>query len=187
MSKSVRYLEIGPGENHIQGFETLNIIPGPNIDYVGDATKRLPFKDNTFDLIYCSHILEHVPWYQTEATLREWVRVIRPGGRLEVWVPDAYKICNVLIAAENNQIETIPDNWNVGNPSNNPYVWVSGRLFWGANPNYPSWHKSLFSLNYLTLLFGSISLTNIRKLESEEIRGFDHGWINLGITGVKDA
>ncbi len=42
-----------------------------------DAT-RLPFADATFDRVYCSWLLEHVP--SPPAVLREVRRVLRPGG-----------------------------------------------------------------------------------------------------------
>ena len=95
--KALRRLEIGPGALRIRGFETLNIRAAANVDYVVDATARLPFADGTFHLIYASHVLEHVPWYQLEATLAEWVRILRPGGRLEVWVPNGLRIAQAEI------------------------------------------------------------------------------------------
>lgn len=185
--QSRRCLEIGPGQEHIEGFETMNIVPGTNVDYIGDASKRLPFKKDTFDLVYASHILEHIPWYQTIDTLMEWVRVIRPGGSLEIWVPDGLKICKVLIDAEKNQESTIPDEWCVRNPDKSPHIWVAGRLFWGANLNYPSWHRSLFTPRYLSQVMQKAGLQNIKILGSEEVRGHDHGWINLGMRGTKNA
>ena len=63
------------------------------MDYVYDAGKPLPFEDNTFDLVYASHVLEHIPWYKVEEVVKEWVRILKPGGVLEVWVPDGLKIC----------------------------------------------------------------------------------------------
>lgn len=187
-----RCLEIGPGDDRIEGFETLNINPGPNVDYVGDATRRLPFEDNTFDLVYCSHILEHVPWYQTEATLMEWIRVLRPGGRLEVWVPDGLKICKAFVDNELYGVNYInKDGWYKFNEKKDPNIWASGRIFsygdGNGNPNSPNWHRAIFSRTYLVRLFENAGLKEIRDLKSGEVRGHDHGWINLGITGVKDA
>jgi len=62
-----RRLEIGPGTSRIEGFEGFGYYAWRNSDYVGDAARKLPFADNTFELIYASHILEHIPWYGTEA------------------------------------------------------------------------------------------------------------------------
>lgn len=45
----------------------------------GDA-QNLPFKENTFDIIYCRYILEHVP--DPLRVLKEAKRVLKPGGKL---------------------------------------------------------------------------------------------------------
>ncbi len=183
--KGDRKLEIGASGTRVTGFETLNIQWGRDINYVLDASKPLPFRDGTFEIVYASHILEHIPWYTVEGTLKEWTRIVKPGGRLEVWVPDGLKICKVVIEAEAALRDTIPDDWCVKNPDRNPYLWAVGRLFWGANSIYPSWHRSMFTERYLRLLFEKAGLKNIRKLSNTEVRGYDHGWINLGMAGTK--
>ena len=40
----------------------------------------LPFNDNTFDLVFARHVLEHSPF--PIITLMEWRRVTKPGGHL---------------------------------------------------------------------------------------------------------
>lgn len=45
----------------------------------------LPFGDDSFDLILCSHVLEHVPDDRT--AMRELFRVLAPGGMAIVMVP----------------------------------------------------------------------------------------------------
>lgn len=47
---------------------------------------RLPFADNSFDRIVCTEVLEHIP--DDHATIREMMRVLRPGGTVAVGVPD---------------------------------------------------------------------------------------------------
>jgi SAM-dependent methyltransferase len=46
---------------------------------------RLPFEDDAFDAIFCSHVLEHVP--DDRAAMRELRRVLRPGGIALLPVP----------------------------------------------------------------------------------------------------
>jgi SAM-dependent methyltransferase len=188
--KTQRYLEIGPGNKLMPGFETLNIVGGLNVDYVFDAAKPLPFQDNAFHLVYASHVLEHIPWYQIEGVLREWVRILKPGGHMEIWVPDAIKICKAFVDAEvsgNNYIDL--DGWYKFNPEKDPCVWASGRIYtYGdgvGDPRSPNWHKALFSPRYLALLMGKVGLTDIVKLAPENARGEDHGWISLGQRGTK--
>lgn len=50
----------------------------------GDLT-RLPFPPESFDCVYCSHVLEHVP--DDATALAEVHRVLRPGGWAMVQVP----------------------------------------------------------------------------------------------------
>jgi ubiquinone/menaquinone biosynthesis C-methylase UbiE len=193
-----RKLEIGPGAERIEGFETLNIAPGTNVDHVADAAGRLPFDDGTFSVVYASHILEHVPWYLTEQTLREWVRVLKPGGLLEVWVPDGLKIARAFVEAEDAidgapgaQDRTINDGWYRFNPRRDPCVWAAGRLFTygdgppGANYASPNWHRAMFSPRRLEDCLWSAGLVDVQRLDRSQVRGDDHGWINLGFRGVK--
>ena len=46
---------------------------------------RLGFRDGRFDLVICSHVLEHVPDDRT--AMAEIARVLRPGGRAVIVVP----------------------------------------------------------------------------------------------------
>ncbi len=185
-----RKLEIGPGQFPLKGFETLNIVPGRWVDYVRDAARPLPFDDETFELIHASHVLEHIPWYQTETILREWVRVIRPGGRLEIWVPDALAVCKALIALEEDGDNPIVlDGWDNCNAEQNPYHWVSGRLYaYGdgqGDLGSPNWHRAAFTPKSLAAMFEKVGLTRVRRMDRHEARGHDHGFINLGMLGFK--
>ncbi len=60
----------------------------PNIackpDVCGDI-QNLPFKDELFDEIYSSHVLEHIP--NIVKTLNECWRVLKPNGKFTVRVP----------------------------------------------------------------------------------------------------
>lgn len=52
----------------------------------GDARDLSMFFDNVFDFVFSSHLLED--FEETEAVLREWARVLKPGGNLILYCPD---------------------------------------------------------------------------------------------------
>ncbi|NDK88451.1 class I SAM-dependent methyltransferase [Gordonia desulfuricans] len=62
---------------------------------VGDAL-RLPYADNSFDVVLMSEILEHIP--SDEAAIAEMVRILKPGGMAAVTVPRYWpeKVCWAL-------------------------------------------------------------------------------------------
>lgn len=187
--KRVRKLEIGPGSAPLEGFETLDVAPRLSIDYLYDASKRLPFRDNTFDFIYASHVLEHLPWFKIPQVLKEWVRVLKPGGVLEVWVPDGLKICKAFVDAEEGNNYTHLNGWYRFNPDKDPCIWASGRIYsYGDGTSalkHPNWHRALFSPRYLKKVMEQAGLVDVEILPWEKARKPDHGWINLGARGCK--
>ena len=189
-AKRERRLEIGPGPRRIEGFETLNVVGGRDTDYVYDAAKRLPFANGTFSLIYASHVLEHVPWYRVEECLKEWVRILKPGGSIEIWVPDGLKIARCFVEAETNgSAEFQQDGWFRFNENHDPCLWAAGRFFsYGdgtGNKNDPNWHLAIFSPRYLKEAMERAGLVEVGVNERASVRGYDHGWINLGMKGRK--
>ena len=52
----------------------------------GSADNLIWFRDGVLDYVYSSHLLED--FQDTESVLREWWRVIKPGGRLIIFCPD---------------------------------------------------------------------------------------------------
>ena len=57
-----------------------------------DATKGLPFADDSVDVIYSSHMFEHLDQPGARAFLSEALRVLEPGGRIRLVVPDIGKL-----------------------------------------------------------------------------------------------
>jgi SAM-dependent methyltransferase len=78
-------LNIGAGDTHIDGYTPVDIKTGT------DAA-QLPYADNSVDEIYACHVLEHFPVEETVNVLTEWRRVLKPGGRIKVAVPDFDKL-----------------------------------------------------------------------------------------------
>lgn len=61
-----------------------------DIEY-GDATKGLPIKDSSVDVLYSSHMLEHLDRNEAAKFLKEVFRILSPGGIIRIAVPDIKK------------------------------------------------------------------------------------------------
>lgn len=53
-----------------------------------DLNKKLPFKDGSFDLIWCSEVIEHLD--DPSDTITEFQRVLKEGGSLIITTPNSY-------------------------------------------------------------------------------------------------
>lgn len=88
-------LHIGGTESH-PDWKILDVEPRPEVDYIGDAADLSKFDNDCVDVIYASHVLEHFYYNlnnQLIGTLKEWHRVLKPGGKLMISVPDLKTLC----------------------------------------------------------------------------------------------
>src|SRR6185312_9343795 len=81
-------LHLGCGRRFIPGFVHVDIIAYEHVDRVSAIDDLHWLQDGTVDLIYASHVLEHFGRADVSRVLREWFRVLRPGGALRLAVPD---------------------------------------------------------------------------------------------------
>ena len=92
-----RRLHIG-GKQKRAGWEILDVNPGPLVDHVGNAIDLSQFADGTFAEVYASHVLEHFDYKDAlVAALRDWHRVLAPGGVLRLSVPDIDILAHLLL------------------------------------------------------------------------------------------
>lgn len=75
---------IGTDHNPDQPASSINKFPG--ISALASAGEHLPFKDEYFDIVIMSDVLEHVQ--NDKMTIDEVIRIIRPGGSLIISLPN---------------------------------------------------------------------------------------------------
>jgi len=81
-----RKLNLGCGNQLLPGFVNLDIRKGHGIEVVHNLERYpYPFKDNEFDFILASHVLEHLD--DTVGVMAELHRILKPGGRLVIRFP----------------------------------------------------------------------------------------------------
>jgi len=86
-----------------EGYEYFKTISNAETDFLKGSAYELPFENNTFDLIVCSEVLEHLHEYND--AIKEIYRVLKPGGKFYASVPASWpeKICWRLSVDYQNQ------------------------------------------------------------------------------------
>lgn len=88
-----KMLNIGCGHVYHPGWTNIDVDPATPEVMKADIIKGLPFPDNSFDVVYHSNVLEHLPSHMGNDMIRECYRVLKPGGVIRINVPDLEKIC----------------------------------------------------------------------------------------------
>ena len=79
-------LHLGCGTVRLDGW--INIDLETRADLALDVRRPLPFKDGAARLIYHEHLMEHLTVEEGCAGLRDWFRLLGPGGVLRIATPD---------------------------------------------------------------------------------------------------
>ena len=145
-----RKLHIG-GTIRAPGWEVLNAIPGEHVDFVGDAANLSNFEDNLFSVLYASHILEHMDYIdELNLALSEWYRVLAPGGKLYVSVPDMDVLTRLFQDKENL---TIDDRF------------MLMRMMFGGHTDDYDYHMVGLNEEFLTEFLKAVGFTNLQKVD----------------------
>jgi len=78
-----------------------------NCEFIEGDVRKMPIKDNYFDIIYSFGLIEH--FHNTEIILNEFKRVLKPGGKIFLSVPNKYSSHTL-----SRIILKITGKWNLG-------------------------------------------------------------------------
>ena len=145
-------LNIGAGSTVIEGFTPID-------RKLGTEAFPLPYADGSVDEIRASHILEHFTFGDAQKAMEEWSRVLKPGGRIRISVPDVDKVLK----------DETPN-----------------RLFYlmGGQMHADDIHKSAYDRNRLTALMHQNGLKQIKDWYSPNTDSAALP-ISLNLEGVK--
>ncbi len=91
-------LNLGCGLDKRPGYVNIDVRREVNPDIVWDLERTpLPFPDNCAEEIIAKDVIEHISWRRVEDLLRDLYRILRPGGRIYVQVPDLEAIARKII------------------------------------------------------------------------------------------
>lgn len=136
-------LNLGCGGERLEGFINIDMYPelpgtidssrnGCKADIVADMTD-LGLPDSSVDEIFTAHTLEHFPRWIGERMLRDWHRMLKPGGTLHVETPDFWR-CVLWLFHPRKRNRILGRNMFYGNQTDqleyetHRYVWSAREL-----------------------------------------------------------
>ena len=143
-------LNLGSGDRPLPGFVNVDVLPDARgVDVVADISEHLPFEDCSASVVYATHLLEHFPHARTVDILREWRRVLEPGGQLLVAVPDLLVVAKILVSRP---------GWFM--PPHNPWL---GVIFGGQKDDW-DFHKAGFTEPWLAYVLGLAGFSDVERV-----------------------
>lgn len=132
-----------------EGWTIVNVEDRPGVDVVGNCMDLSMFPDGSAVEIYASHVYEHLG-YQKElpTALEEAHRVLMPGGRLRVAVPDLEVLCQLFL-------QSIHDV--------NAHFFVQ-RMIMGGQTEPFDFHKTGFSFPILSVYLAKNGFKDVRRI-----------------------
>lgn len=94
-------LNLGSGTSRYQDYLSVDLHTDADLNH--DLTTPLPYKDGTVDAIYSSHVIEHFTRDEWENVRKDWARVIKKGGTIEIRCPDIIKVSKQLSTAKTKE------------------------------------------------------------------------------------
>lgn len=152
--------ELGPPD----GFIGVDIRPvHPKIAILSDTWSLEEFlAENSVQEFFTRHTLEHITFPQLDKTLASWLRLLKPGGRVRIMVPDlAYHI-----------LQFLDPNFQSPSPANSEWTQRQHALagFWGwqreADTKLWDVHKSGNTFETFRDRLDQLGFVNIKRLEN---------------------
>lgn len=150
-------LDIGAGPTLEDGWTSWDLADGRDC-------RRIELPDASVDEIRACHVLEHLGVAEVLPALAEWHRVLRPGGRIYVAVPDFERIATAFL----NRF-----------PDRNLELYVVG-----GQTTERDYHKSLWWLGKIEAALLTVGFERVREMPAEGPNTSQH-YISLNVEAFK--
>lgn len=96
----LKKLNLGCGDKILPGYINVDVAgsrQGRKPDVLCDLRRLKPFADNEIDEILSVHVVEHFWRWEIVDVVKEWVRVLKPGGMMVIECPNLLTACQEIM------------------------------------------------------------------------------------------
>lgn len=105
-------LHLGCGSIRMDGYVNIDIVPTQATDLVQNVVDLPMVRTDSVEEIFLHSVFEHLYAYEQERALREWHRVLKPGGRLVMkWIPDFDLVAQAYVKRSRGTTRPVFDLW----------------------------------------------------------------------------
>lgn len=173
-NKSIK-LHIWCWRNILKWWLNTDISNQNNLDiYHLDATKKFPFKNDTFEYIFSEHMIEHISYDSGLNMLKESYRVLNKNGKIRIVTPDLLFLFKLMKRKKTNkELEYI--KWSSDTFLNTPHYYDEIFII---NNFFRDWGHT-FIYDQKTLI-KSLELSWFKNISKEKIyQSSDINFLNL--------
>jgi predicted SAM-dependent methyltransferase len=103
------YINIACGNSYLTNWVNLDYAPHSTAVQKANLLDRLPIKNNSADVVYSSHFIEHIPHQRIDSFFAECFRITKPQGKIRLVLPDFQELCTTYINNRHNSEHTKAD------------------------------------------------------------------------------
>lgn len=119
---SLNYINLGCGSHFHPDWVNLDYAKTSKNVIAHNLNKGIPFPDNTFEVVYHSHVLEHFSQKNAVHFMEECYRVLKNNGIIRIAIPDLEQIINEY----KKQLEKAKNGEELADLN---YQWIMMELF----------------------------------------------------------
>lgn len=136
-------LHLGCGKRFISGWIHIDAVAHPHVDHVALLDDLSFLDDESAEIVYACHVIEHFKRHEIKKVLTEWYRVMKKGAVLRLATPDFAKACELYSRSHDISL-------------------VKGLVCGGQDYEY-NIHYNIFDFQSLTDLLEEIGFSGVKK------------------------
>lgn len=153
-------LNLGCGRDILEGFLNLDLY-ADTPEVIAMDIRKLDFDDNTVDQILARDVLEHFSFREINRVLKEWARVLKPGGEIIIRSP----------SLELQAKAYLDGKWNAD---------VASYMIFGGQTSPGDFHHIAFDQESITRHLKNVNLEIVDYLKEDVSQ--ENGYCNLNFT-----